>query len=405
MREGWSNLTLKAAGVSLIDCEHKTPTAQLEGYPYVAIPQIKNGRIDLTGVRLITREDLTAWTRKAKPQVHDVVLSRRCNPGETAFVPLDLEFALGQNLVLLRSDGNKVYPPFLRWVVRGPGWWEQIEKYLNAGAIFDSLKCADVPNFEIALPDIPIQRRIATILSSLDEKIELNRQTNLTLEAVAQALFKEWFVDFNFPGATGEMQDSELGPIPVGWRVGRLDDALVLQRGFDLPAINRTSGEYPVIAASGPSGTHNEFKVKGLGVVTGRSGVLGKTYFVHDDFWPLNTSLWVKEFKNSTPLFAFYLLQGLDLGTFNAGSAVPSLNRNHVHNLPVLLPPMEVIRSFDKLVMPLKKRQRVLEDEIVFLVTTRDSLLPKLMNGEIEPGAGKRAGLEPAPTQSMRECK
>lgn len=135
------------------------------------------------------------------------MLSRRCNPGETAFVPPDLEFALGQNLVLLRSDGKKLYPPFLRWIVRGPEWWEQIQKYLNAGAVFDSLKCADIPNFELSIPDLPTQTCIAAILSALDDKIELNRQTNATLEAIAQAIFKEWFVDFRFPGATGEMQD------------------------------------------------------------------------------------------------------------------------------------------------------------------------------------------------------
>jgi type I restriction enzyme, S subunit len=231
---------------------------------------------------------------------------------------------------------------------------------------------------EVNLPSIATQIRIAAILSALDDKIELNRQ------AIAQAIFKQWFVDFRFPGATREMQDSELGPIPKGWRVGRLDDVLVLQRGFDLQAHNRIPGENPVVAASGQCGKHNEFKVKGPGVVTGRSGVLGKVFYVHEDYWPLNTALWIKEFRNSTPAYAFYFLKGLDFNNYNAGSAVPALNRNHVHNLTVLMPPKGLIRIFDEIAIAINEKQKISEDEIQLLATIRDTLLPKLMSGEIE---------------------
>lgn len=127
----WPILSLREAGVSLIDCDHKTPPPADTGYSYIAIPQVKHGRIDLADVRLISREHFIEWTRKAKPQPHDVILSRRCNPGETAFVPPSLECALGQNLVLLRADGEKVFPQFLRWLVSGPAWWEQIGKFIN----------------------------------------------------------------------------------------------------------------------------------------------------------------------------------------------------------------------------------------------------------------------------------
>ena len=118
----WRTLSLREAHVNLIDCEHRTPPAADAGYPYVAIPQLRSGHIDLSEVRYISREHFAEWTRKARPVVNDVVLSRRCNPGETAFVPPGLDFALGQNLVLLRADGEKVYPPFLRWLVQGPQW-------------------------------------------------------------------------------------------------------------------------------------------------------------------------------------------------------------------------------------------------------------------------------------------
>lgn len=120
MSTRWDTMTLRESGVQLIDCEQKTPAAQQNGYPDITVPQIKNGRIDLAGVRLIGRKDLISWTRKAKPQIHDVVFSRGCNPCETAFVPSNLECAIGQNLVFLRADGKKLYPPFLCWLVSSP---------------------------------------------------------------------------------------------------------------------------------------------------------------------------------------------------------------------------------------------------------------------------------------------
>ena len=192
----WPIPTLRDAGVQLIDCVHKTPAAQESGYPYIGIPQMKSGRLDFESARKISHEDFVDWTKKAKAQPHDVILSRRTNPGVTAIDRTGTEFALGQNLVLLRADGSRVDPAFLKWLVRSPAWWREIGKFINVGAVFDSLRCADVPNFELPIPPLAVQLRIAEILDSLHDKIELNRRMNDTLEAMARALFKSWFVDF-----------------------------------------------------------------------------------------------------------------------------------------------------------------------------------------------------------------
>ena len=255
-----------------------------------------------------------------------------------------------------------------------------------------------------SIPPLSEQKAIAAVLGALDDKIELNRRMNATLEAMARALFQSWFVDFDpvrakldgrqpagMDKATAalfpeHLEDSAVGPIPQGWEVGRLDDVLTLQRGFDLPTTDRTHGKYPVIAASGPNGCHDKFMVRGPGVTTGRSGVLGRVFFIHGDFWPLNTSLWVKEFKRLSPAYAFHLLRGLDFEMFNAGSAVPTLNRNHVHNLPVVMPPKNVVETFDAQVMPLMKQQKANEDQSRTLATLRDTLLPKLLSGELSVG-------------------
>jgi type I restriction enzyme S subunit len=391
-------VTLKDAGVCLIDCEHKTPAAQGNGYPYIAIPQIKNGRIDLASVRLISREDFMTWTRKAKPQVHDVVLSRRCNPGETAFVPPNLEFALGQNLVLLRPDGEKLYPPFLRWLVSGPEWWNQIQKYLNAGAIFNSLKCADIPNFELSIPPLSIQRRIADILSALDGKIELNRQTNATLEAIAQAIFKEWFVDFNFPGATGEMVESELGMIPRGWRAGRLGDICNVTMGQSPPgeSYNETGDGIPFYQGRTDFGfrfpTQRVFTIdakrfaKQFDTLVSVRAPVGDMNIATENCCIGRGLASVIE-KNGNYSFTYYSLRELTekFKSFeDNGTVFGSINKTDFENMLCIVPNTEAISAFEDKCRSIDENIFNNEKQSVTLVAIRDALLPKLMSGEIE---------------------
>ena len=252
-----------------------------------------------------------------------------------------------------------------------------------------------VRDFDV--PPLPEQRAIAATLGALDDKIELNRKMNATLEAMARALFRDWFVDFGPTRAkmagTAPYLSPDLWSLfpgrldaegkPEGWEVGTMSDLFTLQRGFDLPSQDRRDGRYPILAASGPSGFHEIPMVNGPGVTTGRSGVLGRVFYVHGDFWPLNTSLWVKDYKRATPLYAYQFLSLIDLAGFNAGSAVPTLNRNHVHGLPAVLPPRELIVAFEHFADSLMKRHRDNEVENETLAQTRDLLLPRLMSGEL----------------------
>lgn len=133
---------------------------------------------------------------------------------------------------------------------------------------------------------------------------------------------------------------SPLGLIPEDWEVKRLGDFAPLQRGFDLPTDKIVKGEYPVVYSNGILNYHNEFKVKAPGVVTGRSGTIGKVTYVESDYWPHNTSLWVTDFKNNNPKYVFHLYKYLDLSKFASGSGVPTLNRNDVHAAKIAAPPL-----------------------------------------------------------------
>lgn len=149
----------------------------------------------------------------------------------------------------------------------------------------------------------------------------------------------------------------------------RLDDLIILQRGFDITEKEQKSGCVPVISSGGISSYHDEFKVKGPGVVIGRKGTLGKVYFTSENYWPHDTSLWVKDFKGNDPKFIYYLLQVLHFEKFDAGAANPTLNRNHIHSLKLKVPKKQyrskiasVLSAYDELIENNKQRIMLLEE-------------------------------------------
>jgi type I restriction enzyme S subunit len=125
-----------------------------------------------------------------------------------------------------------------------------------------------------------------------------------------------------------------------GWPVARLDEVVTLQRGFDLPASHRRPGKWAVLGSNGPVGSHDEAPVRGPGVVIGRATNLGRPTWWSQDFWPLNTTLFVKDFRGNDPRFVYYLFEQLDLSAYDSGSVQPMLNRNYIAGVPVLLPPV-----------------------------------------------------------------
>jgi len=125
------------------------------------------------------------------------------------------------------------------------------------------------------------------------------------------------------------------------WKTCSLGDILTFKRGHDLPKTKMVFGEYPVVGSNGIIGYHNEYTTDFPSVTIGRSGNTGNPFIVYGRSWSHNTTLYVKEFKNSNPIFIYYLLKTLDLGNYAGGSAVPTLNRNHIHTLEVIVPPLQ----------------------------------------------------------------
>lgn len=300
------------------------------------------------------------------------------------------------NTVLYVTDFQGNEPQFVYYFLQSLN----LRTY-DSGSAQSSLNRNYIYPIKIRVPLPSEQRAIARILGALDDKIELNRKMNATLEAMARAIFQSWFVDFDpvrakaegrapagmdaataalFPDAFEEIDDRT---VPRGWQIKPLGDFLNLKRGYDLPATSRISGTVPIISSSGISGWHNAAKVNGPGVVTGRYGTIGQVFFMAQNFWPLNTTLYVQDFKGNEPRVIYHLLENINFSVYVDKAAVPGINRNHVHQERITAPPKEIQRAFSRQAELLWQRHTSNLQEAATLMATRDTLLPRLLSGEL----------------------
>ena len=185
----WPTMSLSEAQVAVLDCEHRTPPAADSGHPYIAIPEIRDGVIHIEESRRITTAHLLDWTRRTKPAIGDIVVTRRARVGDSAPIPVE-DAAIGQNLVILRSSGSRVDQTFLRWAVRSPTWWNEVERWRNVGAVFTSLNVKDITRMEVPIPPLHTQRAIAEVLGALDDKIAANARLGDVALQLADAEFQ-----------------------------------------------------------------------------------------------------------------------------------------------------------------------------------------------------------------------
>lgn len=254
-------------------------------------------------------------------------------------------------------------------------------KMMSSGSTTKFLTVRMLDNLDIPLFGINIQTQIVNILSAYDDLIENNQKQIKLLEEAAQRIYKEWFVDLRFPG---HENTKIVDGVPEGWSRTNINEILTFHRGYDLTKNEMKAGRYPVVGSTTVIGYHNEFKIKGPGIVTGRSGSLGKYQFIWDNFWPHNTSLYISDYKDHNIFFVYSLLQTVDFASLNNGGAIPTLNRNVLSNIEVIEPIDELQEMFAKIAEAQYRKIRNLEKQNNQLKMARDVLLPKLMSGEVE---------------------
>ncbi len=353
-----------------------------------------------------------------------MIVVRRCNSGDSALVPVGLDCAIGQNLVVLRSNGTAIEPTFLRWLVRGPDWWDQVAKFINVGAVFDSLRCRDIPNFELTVPPLTDQRAIAAVLNSLDDRIALVRETNSTLEAIAQALFKSWFVDFDpvraklqglAPAGMDEataalfpdgFEDSTLGSVPRGWRTGSILEVANLLSG-GTPKTDRSeywggdiawASARDVSQASGSILVSTERTITSAGlersatrliprlatVVVARGATTGRMVMFGREM-AMNQTCYGLTSKLGAPVALYCLLRREIDALVNAahGSVFDTITTSTFARSIVIQPPPIILARFEEIGRPLFERIAESTARVHTLATLRDILLPRLISGQL----------------------
>jgi type I restriction enzyme, S subunit len=400
----WKSVTVAEVCDLIVDCVNKTAPVVEELTPYKMLrtTNIRGGRIDREDCRRVTKDTFAIWTRRADVKRGDVILTREAPMGEVGYVDFDDSVFLGQRLMQYRANPRLLDPRFLLYSFLSRDLQNQFAAHEGSGSTVSHIRVGDCSRFRLSLPPLAEQRRIVAILGALDDKIELNRRTNATLEAMARALFQSWFVDFDpvrakldgrppvgidtataaiFPDSFDE---TALGHTPHGWKVQTLGEVIELAYGKPLKAEDRKSGPVCVYGANGPVGWHDEKLVSGPGIVVGRKGNPGVVTWAHGDFYPIDTTFYVEPIGGCRSLYYFYYALSLhNLANLSADSAVPGLNRNHAYMSKQVIPPQPVLAAFDSQIAPMFTAIHTNEEQSRNLATLRDTLLPKLLSGRL----------------------
>jgi type I restriction enzyme S subunit len=234
-------------------------------------------------------------------------------------------FVLAQGVYGFKLN-SKAVPSYLTQL-SNTRWYRHLMNSIMVGSTQVHVTNTAFKLAKIPLPPLPEQRAIAAALADADGLIAAVEGMIAKKRDLKQAAMQHLLTGkTRLPGFSGQ------------WEVKRLGDVAPLQRGFDLPTTQLESGPYPVVYSNGILNSHKTFQVRGPGIVTGRSGTIGKVTYVEEDFWPHNTALWVTSFKGNDPKFIFFLYTSLDFERFATGSGVPTLNRNDVHAHRVSVP-------------------------------------------------------------------
>jgi type I restriction enzyme S subunit len=224
---GWGEITVQDGLETIIDYRGKTPPKSESGVPLISAKNVKAGRVVFAKPEYISPADFERWTTRGLTRGGDVLITTEAPAGEVAPHPRSGTFQISRRVMALRADEKRLHNGYLLYALQSrPVQLELLGR--NRGTTVPRVLKPDITGLVIPAPPFAEQRRIAAVLRALDDKIELNRKMNRTLEEMAQALFKSWFIDFD---GHDDLVDSELGPIPKGWQICPIDDVIEVISG------------------------------------------------------------------------------------------------------------------------------------------------------------------------------
>ena len=424
---GWRKVQITDIG-QVFDGPHATPKTVDEGPVFLGIPSLNSGRLDLTDTRHVTEEDFLKWTKRVTPAAGDIVFSYETKIGEAALIPDGLRCCLGRRMGLVRLDPTKCDPRYFLYQYISPDYQRFLSSRTVHGATVDRLLLKDFPFFEFPLPPLPEQLEIACILGALDDKIELNRRMAATLEEMARALYRSWFVDFDpvkakaeglapafVDEATAALFPDRFGDdgLPEGWTSTTIGEVAEIVGGATPSTKAPEYWDGGVHAWATPrdlAGLSDTFLLETSRQITDQglakigSGLSPAGSMLLSSRAPIGYRaisripvavnqgfIVIRETATITGIEAYLWCEvNMDTILSNAnGSTFQEISKKNFRPIPYVLADESVRRFFQKMAKPMFERLATLSEENRTLAALRDSLLPKLMSGELRVGEAR----------------
>ena len=391
----WKEVRLGDVCSKITDGSHFSPKAQTEGYPMLSVKDMREYDFDFSNCKKISYEDYLKMERDGcVPQIGDVLVAKDGSYLKEIFICKEQrEIALLSSIAIFRPNSQLIDSRFLCYCLKSPRVYNYISLNCVSGSALPRIILKDFKGVNIRVPSLEDQRRIASILSSLDRKIELNNKINADLEEMAQAIFKNWFVDFE-PFKDGKFVDSELGMIPEGWKVGGLFDIAEIFDKKRKPLSGNVREKmdkiYPYYGATSCMDYVDDYIFDGIYTLIGEDGSVVKEnglpymQYVWGKMW-VNNHAHILQGKNGYSTEMIHALLSITNIKFLVTGAVQAkLSQGNMQKILVAIPPKNVLDEIRPVIDNLYSKIRINTDENSRLSLLRDTLLPRLISGEIE---------------------
>lgn len=355
-----------------------TPAARLgeRRHPFLRTSNIFWGRVDVTELSAMHFSDEEIEAKALKKG--DLLVCEGGDIGRAAIWNGEVEKCGFQNhLHRLRPKAKEVVPRFYMYYLQAG--FTQLGIYEGAGnkTTIPNLSRSRLEALRVPEPKEVEHKKIAAVLWKVQRAIEVEEKLVATAQELKQLALRQLFTR----GLTADLVSDD--GFPESWRPAQFIDLAELHRGYDLPVAQRRTGTIPVIGSNGIVGFHNEGKSTGPGVITGRSGTIGRSFYIDDAYWPLNTGLFVSDFKGNRPLFVHYFFEHFNFDQYSAGVSVPTLNRNLIHEVPIRIPDDDVQGEIAAVLQTVDRKISVHERKRAALQELFKTLLNQLMTGRI----------------------
>jgi type I restriction enzyme S subunit len=411
MKCPWQKVPIKTIYKGFWDGLHATPKKSNDGPIFLGIKNItEDGHLDFSSVRHISERDFPRWTKRVVPQAGDIVFTYEATLHRYAILPEGFRGCLGRRVALIRPDDAKIDTRYLLYYFLGSEWREEVSKHMILGATVDRIPLIEFPDFEIHLPPLPTQQKIAAALSAYDDLIENNTRRIQILEEMAQAIYRQWFVEFKFPrheDVTRVDSGTELGGIPEGWGAIKLSEIVETQYGYTESAkekpigpkfvrgkdINKTSfinwAEVPYCPIDNDD--YEKYKLSIGDVLIVRMADPGKVGIIEKEIDAVFASYLIRLKITAdllSPYFLFYTLTadryqdyitGASTGTTRKSASAPVIT-----DFNMLIPDTEIREHFETMISSIRQMLNVLLEKNANLQATRDLLLPRLVTGKLD---------------------